>query len=365
MTFSKIGSQPQEKAKQGPSIINFADEASGEIAISSTWKSKRSTQQQGCQTIPIKTESIECQSFRMVDEECQTIPEPERRFRLLKEFNYDSLCGFLDYVEPMVSRELIKNAKSSAFDGYTVNWDDEVSTVSCLFTLENGQKEEDAACTDISWNKNGTIVGAAYGRYDHVGWCTHKGFLCCWNLSLRDVNPSYASFRTETPTCLMAIAFHPESPNLVVGGTFNGEVIVWSLNEVDDLVIAMSKMSESTHQEPISKAKQISTWEPASRAVSAVEWSPFKPTVFSVSSADGNVHFYNLTANRSLPVFTLKVSENKDVGCTSSSFNFKRADMFATGDSTGILKIWKLTTALTSVDAIEDRFLRLLGDLKE
>ncbi|KAJ3199924.1 WD repeat-containing protein 34, partial [Dinochytrium kinnereticum] len=256
--MTNFNDRPKAAPVPGPAALHFADEAAGEItSIASTWKTKRSSQAQSCQTIPIKTDDVNTQTAKLRERECQTVAEPDKPFRLLSNINYDDLCCFLEKVEPMLSRELMRNARSSAFEGYDVRWDEEVSSITCLFSLENIQREMDMDCSDISWNKSGTIVGASYGRFDHAGWCTHKGYLCCWNIGLRDVNPSYPTFRMETPTCLMSLAFHPESPNLVAGGTFNGEVMVWSLNEKDDLVVAMSKMSEHTHQEPISKVSWI------------------------------------------------------------------------------------------------------------
>ncbi|KAJ3193686.1 WD repeat-containing protein 34, partial [Dinochytrium kinnereticum] len=111
--------------------------------------------------------------------------------------------------------------------------------------------------------------------------------------------------------------------------------------------------------------KQLFTWEPVPHALQSVQWSPYRPAVFSVASSDGHVYFYNLTKNRSLPAASLKLTDEKGVVCTTSCFNHKRPDLFATGDSSGYLKIWKLTTALSSSDPVEGKLIRMLGDVKE
>ncbi|KAJ3299036.1 WD repeat-containing protein 34 [Borealophlyctis nickersoniae] len=136
-------------------------------------------------------------------------------------------------------------------------------------------------CTEVAWNKTGSVVGVAYGRYDHENWCTHKGMLCTWNITLRDLNPDTASFATEVSSCLMCIAFHPELPSVIAGGGFNGmllklplqnvaiinhesladmsfdelqgDVMIWQTNKEQDPLTALSKSSEFAHQEPVAK----------------------------------------------------------------------------------------------------------------
>ncbi|KAI8832372.1 WD40-repeat-containing domain protein [Chytridium lagenaria] len=498
MTNLDINRRQQPQQPIGPSTINFTDEASGSTSITSSWKQSEVPTLSPVRPLrsnspnpPVRPSCPKTKRFSFAlcntnsSFKCQTIPEPEKQFKLLSNVNCESLCGFLGKVEGMVSRELMRNARSSAFEGYTVRWDEEISSISCMLSMENGERETEMACTDISWNKSGSIVGVGYGRYDHTGWCTHKGYLCCWNLSLRDFNPTSATFRTETPNCVMAIAFHPETPNMIVAERLMTE----------DMGVAMSKMSENSHQEPIAKVmsvgndgkiiiwaldsnsikvkagsiitknsiprnlrtseknfmgdspigvtslsiskesrtdyiagtetgfifkcnlslagvkytsptqfsyqphigpatgvsfspfhrnlfltsgddgtvrlyhklqvKQLFTWEPVPNALLSVEWSPYKPSVFAVASSDGHVYFYNLMKNRSLPISSIKVSDEKHVTCTSVAFNQKRPDLFATGDSLGFLKVWKLTTALSSSDPVEDKLIKMLGDVQE
>ncbi|KAJ3390778.1 WD repeat-containing protein 34 [Entophlyctis sp. JEL0112] len=71
------------------------------------------------------------------------------------------MSKFLARVEPTMSAELLNNIKSTAFDGYTVRWDDVVDTVSCLHTFTYAQKDNDTCCLQVAWNKTGSMVGAA------------------------------------------------------------------------------------------------------------------------------------------------------------------------------------------------------------
>lgn len=39
---------------------------------------------------------------------------------------------------------------------------------------------------------------------------------------MRQMTADQPTFATETSSCLMCVAFHPELPSIVAGGTFNG-----------------------------------------------------------------------------------------------------------------------------------------------
>jgi hypothetical protein len=52
-------------------------------------------------------------------------------------------------------------------------------------------------CTDLSWSITGSTIAKSYGRYDHKDWCNHKGYVCTWNLSLRDLDSCKPHFIAE------------------------------------------------------------------------------------------------------------------------------------------------------------------------
>lgn len=60
------------------------------------------------------------------------------------------------------------------YTGYHVQWEEESTTVSCLHTLNESSLGHEYHCTDISWNCTGSVVGVAFGRFDHSDWCSHK-----------------------------------------------------------------------------------------------------------------------------------------------------------------------------------------------
>ncbi|KAI8919937.1 WD40-repeat-containing domain protein [Powellomyces hirtus] len=201
------------------------------------------------------------------------------------------MVDFLAKVESMVSSQLLQNISSTAFDGWSAHWEEAVTSTTLLHTLFPPVREEtDMLVTDLSWNKNGSTVGVAYGRFDHDSWCNHKGAVCTWSLAGRGVG-DIPAWTVETESCVMSIAFHPENPSLIAGGGFNGQIFVAQTKDPkNDPIVAISKMSDMTHQEPVAKVE----WVPAS-----------KPGLYHIVSIgnDGKVLTWDLANDLAEPIF--------------------------------------------------------------
>ena len=48
----------------------------------------------------------------------------------------------------------------------------------------------------------------------------------------------------ETPIEITSLEFHPENPNVLIGGCLNGQVIVWDLSSTDHRIVAGAKNKE-------------------------------------------------------------------------------------------------------------------------
>ena len=55
-----------------------------------------------------------------------------------------------------------------------MQWEEESTTVSCLHTLSESSLEYEYHCTGLSWNCTGSVIGVAFGKFDHHDWCSHK-----------------------------------------------------------------------------------------------------------------------------------------------------------------------------------------------
>ncbi|XP_071503486.1 cytoplasmic dynein 2 intermediate chain 2-like [Diadema antillarum] len=232
----------------------------------------------GTQTLEVQVHDVAAQAVKRAHVEVQTIPEPETVPNLeLLGSNPEGLGDFLRRVLPEVSRCLDENARSHAFDGYEVNWQDDNSAVSCLHVLEHTALNRELQCTGLSWNCHGSTLAVSFGRMDHQDWCTHKGSLCTWNLERRSMSSTKADVAIDVSSCLMCTTFHPIHPALLVGGTFNGEVMVWDLSREDENLVATSGIGDDTHREPVAQLYWLQ--------------DPSRPKKYDIisASADGKV----------------------------------------------------------------------------
>jgi len=217
------------------------------------------------------------------------------------------LDKFLARVYPKIAEILEKNAKTDILAGYDVIWEDDSNEVTELvhkltteydfaeannataktlqklkeaegntgaagddefdddfgeYQQDTKKKPEDSKSgekgdqqyqvTGISWNCNGSSLAVAYGKTDHVSWCEHQSILNVWSLN----NTKKPAITIEVPNCLSSITFHPEDPQIVAGGTINGEIFIWNLNDTgkeSNQLVSKSEADEYFHREPIKR----------------------------------------------------------------------------------------------------------------
>uniref|UniRef100_A0A6Q2XSR8 WD repeat domain 34 n=1 Tax=Esox lucius TaxID=8010 RepID=A0A6Q2XSR8_ESOLU len=175
---------------------------------------------------------------------------------------FSGLSDFLHRVEDMIVKELAKNAKSHAFDGFDVNWEDQNETVSCKHRLQHlVAQEKGLHVTSISWSCTGSVIACAFGRVDDGDWSAEKSCVCTWNLDRRGLNPKRPNTVIDVARPVMSLSFHPTSPSLIAGGLYSGEVVVWDTNRTQDPVLAQTGMSTDAHREPVYQV----AWVPGQR----------------------------------------------------------------------------------------------------
>ncbi len=106
-------------------------------------------------------------------------------------------------------------------------------------------------CTGVSWSCAGGVVAASYGRNDITGWCDLPGAICVWSIFEKTFQPNEPKYVFDHPSCIMCVRFHPLIPSLVAGGSFNGEVCVWNLNEPERVMALSTIDSIYSHKEPV------------------------------------------------------------------------------------------------------------------
>lgn len=89
--------------------------------------------QRSCQTLPVDTAEVETQARDVSDNSTQTQDQISQTLSLDRDISdFPGLLDFLHKVEDIVIKELVKNSKSHAFDGFRVNWEDQTESVRAL-----------------------------------------------------------------------------------------------------------------------------------------------------------------------------------------------------------------------------------------
>ncbi|XP_026568299.1 WD repeat-containing protein 34 [Pseudonaja textilis] len=267
-----------------------------------------------------------------------------------------ALASFLQRVEEPVIRELDKNWKSHAFDGFEVNWADPNETVSCAHSLSYPEAQErNLQVTGISWNATGAVLACSYGRLDDGDWNSEKSFLCTWNLNRRALNPHRPDLVVEIPSAVLCVAFHPQQPSLIAGGLFSGEVLIWDTSRQEDPLTWRTGMTDDTHTDPVYQ----------------VSWhrDPQQPRAFRVLSVstDGKILVWQEEKDgllrpasgfsfvqQQIPRSTkLKKHPRGDVvvGVTSVSFSHFEPSVFISGTEGGYLM--KCSTAVDTAALLQ------------
>ncbi|XP_072310230.1 cytoplasmic dynein 2 intermediate chain 2 [Eucyclogobius newberryi] len=242
----------------------FSDDTADSVSVPSLWRRSQHSEKdsKSCQTRQLQSADAEAQSVNTSICSTQTESKDKDKQTLYelnpKELDKPELKHFLDRVVESIIRELVKNAKTHAFDGFKVSWEDHNELISCLHCLQHPTaKERGLHVTCVSWNCTGSVVSSGFGRIDDGDWSTEKSFVCTWNLNRKGLSPTHADLVIDVPTAVTALCFHPDQPALIAGGLYSGEVVVWDTSRTQDTMLAQTGISADSHREPIYKVSWI------------------------------------------------------------------------------------------------------------
>nr|XP_033816093.1 WD repeat-containing protein 34 isoform X1 [Geotrypetes seraphini] len=245
--------------------MHFVDEVLPGAGVDSLWRKSQELccESKSSQTAAVSVEEAALQVCCTTDTGTQTdqnkFEAPD--FQLGASLHCPGLEKFLHGVEGLVIRELNKNWKSHAFEGFEVNWSEQNRTVSCVYSLQYPEAlERNLQVTGVSWNSTGSVVACSYGRFDGGDWSIEKSFVCTWNLNRRGLNPQYPDVVLDVPSSVMCLAFHPSQPSLLAGGLYSGEVLVWDTSRTDDALISRTGMTTDSHMDAVYQVNWLSNF---------------------------------------------------------------------------------------------------------
>ncbi|POW19433.1 hypothetical protein PSHT_04701 [Puccinia striiformis] len=205
----------------------------------------------------------------------QEIKDEQRRIE--KEMEEDRLRGldprtlatiysdaeFNEFLES--SSKIIQRALSDGYDylkDYSVNFGEEDGMDdregkrvkrSCEFYEEKLLKNR--SVTDLDWStKNPELSLASYNK-NPSGINEPDGLVCVWNLHLLD-RPEY-TFHSQSD--VLSATFSPFHPNLVIGGTYSGQILIWDIRHRKQLPVSKTPLSSSGHTHPVYSTSIIGT----------------------------------------------------------------------------------------------------------
>lgn len=144
----------------------------------------------------------------------------------------------------------------------------------------------------IAWSCNGSTLAVAYGKTNHTAWCEHHSSVSTWGVFRREFDPKKPNVTIEVSNCLTCIEFHPTDPVILAGGTLNGEIYLWNINN-EDPYICHSAIDEYYHRESITKLIWVKYESLTSLAVSYS---------LMTTSTDGKILVWRATDKLKYPI---------------------------------------------------------------
>ncbi|XP_056395749.1 cytoplasmic dynein 2 intermediate chain 2 isoform X1 [Hyla sarda] len=243
--------------------MSFVDEEAEAVSVGSEWRRSQGARcdSRSCQTNPVTSKESSVQVLEASEAGTQTEWNQDQRIldiELAPLLDYPGIGEFLKRVEEDMIRELKKNWRSHAFDGFEVTWEEQNPQVSCLHSLQYPDAvSEHLQVTSVSWNATGSVIACSYGRLGDGDWSTEKSYICTWNLDRRGFNPNHPDLVLDVPSSVMCLAFHPSRPSLIAGGLFNGEVLVWDTSRTDDPLIGRTGLSIDSHMDAVYQVRWL------------------------------------------------------------------------------------------------------------
>ncbi|XP_069573424.1 cytoplasmic dynein 2 intermediate chain 2 [Brachyistius frenatus] len=324
----------------------FTDETLDTVSIPSRWRRQQAEREsRACQTAAVHSAEAQVQTASTAVSWTQTEPrDQEEQEQLLQQSRGEpdppGLADFLQRVEDLVIRELVKSSRSHAFDGFQACWEDHSQRVSLLHSLHHpGAQERGLHVTGVSWSCTGSVLACAYGRISDGDWSTESSYVCTWNLNRRGLRPDRADLVIHVPTAVTSLCCHPTQPPLIAGGLYSGEVLVWDTSRTQDPVLAQTGMSADGHREPVYQV----AWVPLQRkgefgVLSA--GSGGRVLLWTVDSDRGGLVLNAAYAfvRQQVPLSSsFKARGSSSVGVTSLSLSPWDPDTFLVGSEGGLL----------------------------
>lgn len=142
------------------------------------------------------------------------------------------------------------------------------------------EKSKKLSVTSLAWNKKYVdLFAVAYGSYDFLKQA--RGLILLYSLK----NPSYPEMIYNTDSGVMSLDIHPDYPNLIAAGFYDGTVGVFNTAENIQTAKYTSNAKNGKHTDPV--------WQ--------VKWQK--------DDLDGNMNFFSVSSDGRVVSWTIIKSE--------------------------------------------------------
>ncbi|KAJ3196244.1 hypothetical protein HK101_009615 [Irineochytrium annulatum] len=183
-----------------------------------------------------------------------------------KEFNEDEkkmifqsehFLTFFDHSSKLIERAL--NEKYDILRDYTISDDAPIDAdagkgvkLYCSFFDERWSKNR--SVTDVSWSpKYAELLLCSYNK-NQIAINEADGLVLLWSLHL----PERPEFVFQTQSDVMTAKFSEFHPNLIIGGTYSGQIVLWDTRS-KSLPVLKTPLSAAGHTHPVYSMAVVGT----------------------------------------------------------------------------------------------------------
>jgi WD40 repeat protein len=127
--------------------------------------------------------------------------------------------------------------------------------------LIDNKFQNDTKISDMCWNSSGNILALSYYVANHLGPCSHSGYINILKFGNFSQSKSFKEkIQIETNSCVKCIDSHPKNPSLFVCSSYTGEISLIDLsNENGDYIKNVSHIDSYFHKDCVISVKWTKT----------------------------------------------------------------------------------------------------------
>ncbi|SCV74910.1 BQ2448_7939 [Microbotryum intermedium] len=169
--------------------------------------------------------------------------------------------GFLEFLDS--STKIVQRALSDSYDylkDYSVNptqdgEEGDGAKVRLLGGWTDDKLVRGRSITAVDWSpKFPELFVASYNKTS-LTVNEPDGIVCVWNLHLRE-RPEYV-FHAQSD--VLSVCFSPFHPNLIIGGTYSGQILLWDTRSKHPYAVFKTPLSAAGHTHPVYSLSIVGT----------------------------------------------------------------------------------------------------------